>query len=299
MKVAVTGASGLVGSALMQVLKDEGHEVYAMVRRPATSPSELSWDPATGHVDAGRLSKMDAVVHLAGENIAAKRWSDEQKRKIRSSRLDATYKLATAISSVTPRPSVLVSASAIGFYGNRDEQILSENSSMGEGFLAQLCKDWEDATLPAAASDVRVVNARISMVLSANGGALGKLLPIFKMGAGGPIGSGKQYMSWIDDSDLVRALAFVLTNENIAGPVNMSAPNPVTNKEFTSVLASVLGKPAFLPVPPLALRLAMGELADELLLVSQKVMPTVLQREGFRFQYPELERALRHVLSIS
>jgi uncharacterized protein (TIGR01777 family) len=298
MKVAVTGASGLVGSAVMQVLKDEGHEVYAMVRRPAASPSELTWDPATGHVDSGRLSKMDAVVHLAGENIANKRWSEEQKRSIRNSRLDVTYKLATAISAVSPRPSVLVGASAIGFYGNRGEQILSENSSMGEGFLAQLCHDWEDATLPAAASEVRVVNARISMVLSSRGGALGKLLPIFKMGAGGPIGSGAQYMSWIDETDLARAIAFTLSNENISGPVNMSAPNPVTNKEFTKVLASVLGKPAFLPVPPAALRLAMGELADELLLASQKVMPTVLQREGFRFEYPELDRALRHVLQL-
>lgn len=296
MKIAVTGASGVVGRALTQVLKDQGHEVYAMVRRPAASPSELTWDPTTGHADTGRLSKMDAVVHLAGENIAAKRWSEDQKRVIRESRVDATYKLASTLSALSPRPPVLVAASAVGFYGDRGEQILSETSSMGEGFLAKLCKDWEDATLPAQATDVRVVHARISMVLSKNGGALEKLLPIFKMGLGGPIGSGAQYMSWIDEVDLARAILFVIEKEDIEGPVNMAAPSPVTNKEFTKVLAGVLGKPAFLPVPPPALKIAMGEVAEELLLASQKCMPTVLQREGFRFEYADLERALKHVL---
>jgi uncharacterized protein (TIGR01777 family) len=297
MKIAVTGASGVVGRALTQVLKDEGHEVYSMVRRPAASPSEMTWDPSTGHVDAGRMSKMDAVVHLAGESIANKRWNDDQKRVIRESRVDATYKLASTLSAINPRPRVLVAASAIGFYGDRGEQILSETSSMGEGFLAKLCKGWEDSTLPAQASDVRVVHARISMVLSKNGGALSKLLPIFQTGLGGPIGSGTQYMSWIDETDLARAILYCIQNEDISGPVNMAAPNPVTNKEFTKVLAHVLGKPAFLPVPPAALKVAMGELADELLLCSQKVMPTVLQSAGFRFEYADLERALRHVLA--
>ena len=297
MKIAVTGASGVVGRALTQVLKDEGHDVYSMVRRPAASPTEMTWEPSTGHADTGRLSKMDAVVHLAGESIANKRWSADQKRIIRESRVDATYKLATTLSALNPRPPVLVAASAIGFYGNRGEQILSETSSMGEGFLAKLCKDWEDSTLPAQASNVRVVHGRISMVLSKNGGGLAKLLPIFKTGLGGPIGSGTQYMSWIDEVDLARAILFAIEHEELSGPVNLAAPNPVTNKEFTKVLAGVLGKPAFLPVPPPALRLAMGELADELLLSSQKVMPTVLQTAGFRFEYADLERALKHVLA--
>jgi uncharacterized protein len=297
MKIAVTGASGLVGSGLVKLLQIEGHEVFAMVRRPAQSPNELSWDPATGGVDTGRLSKMDAVIHLAGEGIADKRWTPEQKRKIRESRVDATYKLATAIAACSPRPSVFITASAVGFYGNRGEEILTEEDPIGTGFLAELCHDWENATLPAAASEVRVAHARIGMVLSTRGGALAKLLPIFKLGAGGPLGNGQQYMSWIDELDLTRAISFLLKND-VKGPVNMTSPNPVTNKEFTRVLGKVLRRPAFLPVPPFALQAAMGEVANELLFSSQKVMPAVLQKAGFEFKYPDLEQSLRHVVML-
>jgi uncharacterized protein (TIGR01777 family) len=295
MKVAVSGASGLVGKAVSQRLSGGGHDVYALVRHQAKAPHEISWDPESGKVDEAKLAQMDAVIHLAGENIANKRWSAQQKEKIRRSRVDATSKLASAIAA-SKNPKVLVSASAIGYYGNRGDEILTEGSQKGAGFLADLCGDWEAATRPASDAGVRVANARISMVLSKDGGALTKLLPIFQMGAGGPIGSGKQYMSWIDLDDLADALVFLVT-ANISGPVNLASPNPVTNAEFTKALGHAVKRPAFLPVPPFALQMMMGELADELLLASQRVMPNVLEAHGYSFAHKDLDSALSHVLS--
>ncbi len=296
MKVAISGASGLVGRALSDQLKADGQEVFALVRRETRNVNEISWDPATGTIDLKKLSAMDAVVHLAGENLAAKRWTVEQKDKIRRSRVDATRLLSQAIAQSNPGPRVFVSASAIGFYGHRGQEELSESSERGSGYLAELCSDWEQSTKPAAASGARIVQARIGMVLSPDGGALAKLLPIFQLGGGGPIGDGKQYMSWIDITDLARALAFVLTQE-ISGPVNMVAPHPVTNAEFTKVLAQTLSRPAFVPVPAFALKILMGELADELLLSGQRVTPAMLQKHGFRFEYPELSESFHHLLS--
>lgn len=299
MKVAITGSSGLVGRALSKRLESEGHEVFALVRGRPKGNSQLEWNPATGQINLDKLIEMDAIVHLAGENIADKKWTDKQKALIHSSRVNSTRKLSQTLALAVQKgggPKVFITASAIGFYGGRGEEVLTESSDQGTGFLASLCKDWEEATKPAEAVGVRVAHARISMVLSTEGGALGKLLPIFDFGAGGNIGDGKQYMSWIDIDDLSAALVFLLTSK-ISGSVNMAAPNPVPNAEFTKILANVLQRPAFLPVPPFALRLMMGELADELLLASQRVMPEVLQSSGFVFTYPDLESSLRHVLN--
>lgn len=296
MKVAVSGASGLVGRALCQILKGDGHEVFPLVRRQPRSAGEIFWNPTNGEIDFKQLSSINAVVHLAGENIADKRWTDTQKDKIRRSRVDATRLLAKTIADCQPGPRVLVAASAVGFYGDRGQEQLSETSLPGFGFLADLCRDWEESTEAARAAGIRVVHPRIGVVLSREGGALAKLLPIFQLGGGGPIGAGQQYMSWIDIVDLARALSFLLTHE-ISGPVNMVAPQAVTNAEFTRALAHELARPAFLPVPPFALRLMMGELADQLLLSSQRVAPGVLQKSGFHFDYPELSQSLHHVLA--
>jgi hypothetical protein len=295
MKVLVSGSSGLVGSALVAALARGGDEVLRLVRRPAGA-SELAWDPARGVAEPARLEGVQAVVHLAGENIAAGRWTAERKTRLRESRVQGTRTLAQAMACARRRPAVLVSASAIGFYGDRGSELLSETSSGGAGFLAELCRDWEDATAPAADAGIRVVNLRIGVVLSASGGALARMLLPFRLGLGGRIGSGNQFMSWITLEDLVAVIRHALATSALSGPLNAVAPSPLQNREFTRVLAHVLRRPAIAPLPAFAAKLLLGEMAEELLLSGQRVTPERLLSTGFRFAHPELEGALRHVL---
>jgi uncharacterized protein (TIGR01777 family) len=295
MRVLVTGASGLIGTALVQSLRRDGHEAITLVRRSPQGAGELQWNPAV--TDAQPFEGADAVVHLAGESIAGGRWTEERKKKIVESRLVGTQNLAESIAKVTRRPAVLVSASAIGYYGDRGDEVLTESSSSGSGFLAQVARGWEAATEPAARAGVRVVAPRIGVVLAGQGGALPKMALPFKFGLGGRVGSGKQWMSWITLDDLVRLLVYAVTNELIRGPVNAVSPQSVTNAEFTRTLARVLHRPAIFPAPAFAVRLVLGEMADELLLASQRVEPKVAMESGFRFQYPQLETALGHALT--
>lgn len=297
LRVHVTGSSGLVGRRLCLSLQDNGHEVRRLVRRKdETGPRALLWNPAGDQVDQAVLEGADVVVHLAGENIADKRWSDKQKRVIRESRTTSTANLARTIAAMENPPATFVCASAIGFYGSRGDEQLDESSEPGEGFLADVCKGWENACEPARQAGVRVVNVRTGMVLSGDGGALAKMLTPFRMGVGGVLGSGKQYMSWIEVDDLVRLIVFSMTATSLKGPVNAVAPKPVTNKEFTKTLGRVLGRPTIMPMPAFAARLAFGEMADELLLSSARVYPKQAEESGFRFLHADLESALRHTL---
>lgn len=301
MKIIVTGASGLVGSALVPTLIAGGHQVTALVRRasrhrPPADVTEVEWDPAGGQLDAARLVGHDAAVHLAGEPIAAGRWTDAKKRRIRESRVQSTRLLAETLARLQTRPRVLVCASAIGYYGSRGAEVLIEESAPGNDFLAEVCRAWEAAAEPARAADIRTVHLRFGVVLSKEGGALAQMLTPFQLGIGGQIGSGKQYMSWLALDDAVGMIEFALNAESFAGAVNAVAPQPVTNREFTQTLGRVLGRPTFLPMPAFALRLALGEMADALLLASARVEPTRLAAAGYEFKYPQLEGALRHVL---
>ncbi|HEY9679254.1 MAG TPA: TIGR01777 family oxidoreductase [Drouetiella sp.] len=295
MKVAITGASGMVGSALQKKLKAQGHDAVAFVR---SSPSggQFLWNPEAGTIDKAGFAGVEGVINLAGENIAAKRWSTEQKEKIRNSRVKGTTLLANTIAGLDQKPEVLVSASAIGYYGDRGEETLTENSAPGEGFLAEVCKEWEAAAQPAKAAGVRVVHPRLGVVVSQEGGALQKMLPVFKLGGGGIIGDGKQYMSWITLDDVVNALIFAVTNKSLSGPVNLVAPNSVRNSEFTEALGHALHRPVVMPLPAFAAKMIMGEMAEELLLASAKVEPLALQEHKFSFEYPNLEGALLHAL---
>lgn len=296
-RVVVTGASGFIGGSLATFLTAHGYRVDALVRRaPGPGTTEIRWDPARGEIDAVRLEGADAVVHLAGESIAAGRWTAARKEAIRRSRVDGTRVLARALAGLDRRPPVLVSASAIGYYGNRGDEILTEDSPLGLGFLADVCREWEAGTEPARATGIRVVLLRIGLVLAAEGGALPRMLLPFKLGLGGPIGSGRQYMSWTVLDDLLRAIRFVVETRSCAGPVNAVAPRPVTNVEFAQTLARVLRRPAVLPTPAFAVRLALGEMGQALLLDSARVVPARLEAAGFRFRHPELEQALREVL---
>lgn len=296
MKVLVSGASGLVGNALLKQLQAAGHETFTLVRKPVACENETSWDPESGILNPANLPAVDAVVNLAGESIA-ERWTAEKKTKIRDSRVNGTRCLSQALAEVGTKPKVLINASAIGFYGDRGNEILREDSQQGTNFLAGVCRQWEDATQAASDAGIRVIKLRTGVVLSTKGGALAKMLPPFKMGAGGPLGSGAQYMSWIDLQDLVSIIAFGLSNDALNGPVNAVSPQPVSNAEFTRVLGHVLHRPAFMPVPVPALHLLMGEMSDELLLASARVEPAKLQASGFKFQYPDLQQALQHALS--
>jgi hypothetical protein len=295
MQIAVSGSSGLVGSALLPFLTAGGHRVTRLVRRVAAG-DDVAWDIAQGVEDPSRLEGVDAVVHLAGENIAAGRWTAARKEEIRRSRVEGTRRLCESLAKLSHRPKALVSASAVGFYGNRGEEMLREDSAPGSDFLAQVCQAWEAATVPAARAGIRVVHLRFGMILSPAGGALKKMLLPFKMGAGGRIGSGAQFMSWIAIDDAIGAIHHAIVTESLQGPVNAVAPAPVSNAEFTRTLARVLSRPAIAPMPAFAARLAFGEMADALLLASQRVLPTRLQASGYKFRYPELEGALRHLL---
>lgn len=294
MDVLVTGASGLVGSVLTSFLTTGGHRVRHLVRRDRENENEFRWDPATGVIDPRSVEGADAVVHLAGENIAAKRWSAVQKDRIRRSRIEGTRLVADAVRGAKQRPHTFVTASAVGWYGDRGDEWLDEESSRGTDFLAETCADWESEATRVA--EVRTVPVRFGVILSPAGGALRKMLLPFKMGAGGRIGSGRQWMSWISIDDAVGALYRALVDKSLEGPVNAVSPNPVTNAEYTRTLGSVLRRPAIAPMPALAARLAFGELADALLLASQRVKPVRLSSSGFEFAYPELEGALRHLL---
>lgn len=295
MKILVSGSSGLVGSALTAFLESGGHEVWRLVRR-TPKEREVTWLPDSFELNPRDINGFDAIVHLAGENIAGKRWSDEQKANIRNSRIDGTKSLASAIAQCDEPPKVFVSASAIGYYGDRADERIDEDSTQGEGFLAEVVREWEAAASPAKEAGVRVVNLRTGIVLSPAGGALQKMLLPFKLGGGGVIGSGKQWMSWIALDDMVAAIHHVLQTEAIAGPVNMVAPTAVRNFEFTKTLGRVLRRPTIVPMPAFAARLAFGEMANELLLSGQHVHPRELVNSGFEFRYPNLEGALRHLL---
>ncbi len=295
MHIAITGSSGLVGSALVPFLTTDGHRVTRLVRR-SPSGGDVLWDPAEGIKELSRLEGVDGVIHLAGENIASGRWTPQRKDVIRRSRVEGTRRLCGSLARLSRRPKVLVSASAIGFYGDRGDETLTEDSAPGRDFLAQVCQEWEAATEPATRAGIRVVCLRFGMILSPGGGALKKMLLPFRLGAGGRIGNGAQYVSWIAIDDAIGAIHHAVSTESLRGAVNAVTPNPVTNAELTRVLARVLSRPALFPLPALAARLAFGEMADALLLSSARVVPSRLQASGYRFRYPELESTLRHLL---
>ena len=297
MKILISGSTGLIGSALTRSLEASGHSWVALSRQEVPGRSTVRWNPELGQIDLEALSSLapfDAVVHLAGENIAKDRWTADVKRRIRDSRVVGTYTLATALASLPQPPPAMISASAVGYYGNREGEDLSERSLPGDDFSATLCRDWEAATAPLEGVGARVVHTRIGIVMSTRGGALGKFLPIFRLGVGGPLGSGRQWMSWISLTDVVGAVEFLLSNRAIAGPVNITAPHPATNGEFAAALGKVLHRPAILPAPAFALRLILGrEKADALLISGQRVLPRRLLDAGFVFRHPTLLEALQ------
>jgi uncharacterized protein len=301
MKVLVTGSSGLIGSSLLPFLISGGHSVTRLLRSPAalksTGASEIIWD--FGNTSPPGFEGFDAAIHLAGENIAEGRWTDAKKARIRESRTKPTRALSEALAKLNRPPKVLVCASAIGYYGNRGEEILREGSAPGKGYLSDVCLEWEGAAVPAVQKGIRVVNLRFGVVLSAAGGALAKMLPPFRMGVGGKVGDGKQYMSWIALDDAIGAIHHVVMNGRLMGAVNAVAPNPITNLEFTRTLGRVLSRPTVFPVPAAVARIAFGEMADALLLASARVLPGLLTETGYQFRYPELEGALRHLLGRS
>ncbi|MDA1044357.1 MAG: TIGR01777 family oxidoreductase [Verrucomicrobia bacterium] len=290
MNILITGASGFVGVALAGHLHQQGHTTLSLARGSRRSPP--SWDPALGRIDLSGLPALDAVVHLAGENVAGGRWSAERKARILDSRTAGTRLLAEALSALTPRPGILISASGIGYYGTRPDETLDEASSQGQGFLAEVCRAWEAAADPARESGIRVVHPRIGMVLASHGGALGKMLLPFRLGLGGVVGSGQQVYSWISLRDTTRALMTLIEQNDIQGPVNLCAPNPVTNREFTRALGKALHRPTLCPLPAVVARTLLGEMADALLLSGQRALPAVLTRSGFTFDHPTLNDAL-------
>ncbi len=297
MKILISGSHGLVGTALIKSLASEGHEILRLVRYAPSSVQEIEWSPDRYSIALARLEGFDAVVHLAGESIAEGRWTDEKKKRIRESRVKGTRLLGDALANLSQPPKTFVSASAIGYYGDRGDGILTEASPPGKDFLSEVCVEWEKATALASEKGIRVVNCRFGIILDANGGALKKMLPPFRMGVGGKIGSGQQWMSWIALDDVVRGIKFALANDSIRGPVNFVAPAPVTNARFTKTLGKVLSRPTLFPIPAFGVRLLFGEMADALLLSSQRVEPALLQTSNFLFQYSQLEAALRHVLN--
>ncbi|MFH2005335.1 MAG: TIGR01777 family oxidoreductase [bacterium] len=296
MNVLISGASGLIGSALAVVLTNAGHRALRLVRRAPATADERQWDPDGGVLEESALDAVDAVVHLAGENIGGGRWTKRRMARILESRQQGTRLIAEAMARARQPPKVLISASAIGYYGDRPGETLDEGSEPGEGFLADVCKEWEAACAPARERGLRVVNPRFGIVLSPAGGALQRLLAPFKLGLGGRLGSGRQAMSWITLEDAVRVIRLALEDATLAGPVNAVSPHPVTNREFTKALGRVLRRPSSLPAPAFALRLALGKAAAPLLLTDQRVLPRVLQDHGFEFRHPELEPALRVLL---
>lgn len=299
MKIVVSGSTGLVGSALTPVLASLGHDVVPLVRRrPAAGERVLAWDPERGMIDCDGLEGIDAAIHLAGETVLG-RWSPAKKQRIRESRVQGTRLLSDALAGLTRPPKTLLAASAIGYYGDRGDEAVSEWSAPGEDFLAYVSRDWEGATTAAARAGIRVVNMRFGVVLTTAGGALAKMLPAFRLGLGGRVGSGNQYLSWITLDDALNAIVHALTTPRLVGPVNLTAPNPVTNREFTRMLGKVLRRPAVLPVPAFALRIAFGAEGAAMLLSGQRVLPGCLEACGFHFRFETLEPALRYLLAPS
>ena len=297
MLVAVTGASGLIGTAVVRRLQAEGHQVLRLTRSRPSGPDQVQWDPMAGRLDPDALAKADAVVHLAARNIGDRlRWTAATKRDLLQTRVEGTGLVAGTMAGLAEGPRVLVCASGVGFYGDRGDEVLTEASSGGHGFLADVVRRWEEAADPARAAGLRVVHLRTGPVQTAAGAGLPKQALMFRLGVGGRLGSGRQWLSWISLDDIAGAYLHVLTRQDLDGPVNAVAPNPVTNAEFTATLARVLHRPAVVHVPAFAPRLALGEFADEMLLVSQRARPARLQETGYRFQFPELEPALRHTL---
>jgi uncharacterized protein (TIGR01777 family) len=301
-KVVVSGASGSIGSALVPALQSAGHEVVRLVRRAPRGPDEVRWDPATGDLDPAALSGVHGAINLSGPGIGSKRWNSAYKREVKQARVDATRTLSIALAALDPLPAVLVSGSAIGWYGDTGDRIVDESAPRGDDYLAEVVAAWEGATEPAERAGIRVVHARTGVVMSAHGGLLDtpvpifgvpvKLLPLFKLGLGGRLGSGKQWLSWVSMRDEVRALVFALENDALRGPVNLTSPEPVTNAEWTDALGTALRRPTVLPVPAPVLRLAVGEFANLGALVSQRVLPQRLLDAGFSFELPVIDGAL-------
>jgi len=297
MKIVVSGSTGLIGSALKSALRD--HEVVPLVRRSVTSGEQaLAWDPERGTIDRAGLEGTDAVIHLAGENVFG-RWSQAKKQRIYDSRVKGTRLVSDALAGLHRPPATLLAASAIGYYGDRGEEAVTEESAPGEDFLAHVARDWEAATAPAARAGIRVVNMRVAVVLTTTGGALAKMLPAFRLGLGGTVGSGNQYLSWIALDDIIDAILHLLAKPNLVGPVNMTAPTPLTNRDFAKTLGKVLGRPAVVPVPAFALRMVFGTEGAAMVQSGQRVLPARLIGSGFRFSFSEVEPALRHLLAPS
>lgn len=301
MRVLVSGSTGLIGSTLVTRLRREGHEAIRLVRGAATAADEVRWDPSQGSIDLAGLQAagpIDGAVHLAGEGIGEKRWSDDQKRKILDSRVQGTTLLAETLAALDPKPNVLVSGSAVGFYGIRGDEVLTEASASGDGFLADVTRQWEAAARPAEQAGIRTVLLRTGIVLSPKGGALGRLLPLIRLGLGGKLGSGQQWWSWISLDDEVRLIVHCLEHDDIAGPVNATAPEPATNADVVRALGRAAGRPTVLPVPRFALALVMGgELTEEMIMAGQRALPTAAEASGFTFTHPDLASAARAVLS--
>jgi uncharacterized protein len=301
-RIAVTGAGGFLGSAVVSALRDDGHDVFRLVRRTPATPDEVQWDPHAGTVDLDALAGTNAVIHLAGAGVGDQRWTPAYKNEILTSRVDGTRTIATACASLSPRPKVLLSSSAIGFYGNSGEATVDESSPSGSGFLADVTRAWEPETKPAEDAGVRVVHMRTGVILSGKGGTLGgtvhvlgvpiKLLLLFKAGLAGPLGSGRQWVSWMSLTDYVNAVRFLLTRDDVAGPVNLTAPQPVRNKEWVQAIGRAVHRPTVLPVPGFALRAAVGPFAEEAVLFSQRVLPRRLESAGFAFAHPDIDTAL-------
>ena len=291
MRIAITGASGFIGSALVPALRADGHQVLRLVRRAAHAQDEVAWDPGTGWVDRARLAGVDAGIHLAGAGLAAHRWTAEYKRTIRDSRVDGTTAFSRALASLEPLPRVLVSSSGVGWYGDTGDVPVSEGAPPADDFLAQVCVEWEASTAAAEAAGIRVCHLRTGIVLSRRGGALARMLPIFRLGVGGRLGSGRQYWSFISLADQIGAIRHLLADEQVRGAVNATAPFPVRNAEFTKALGRAVRRPAVLPVPALALRIYLGEMASDVL-GSQRVLPTVLPGTGYSFEHPDVDTAL-------
>lgn len=294
MKIVIAGASGLIGTAITPALRTAGHEVTRLVRRTAHAPDEVAWDPAAGTIDLAGLEGTDAAINLAGESVGSGRWTTARRERILRSRVDATRTLVQALTKLPRRPSVLLNASAIGFYGNRGDERLTEASAIGHGFLPEVCLAWETHAEGAARAGIRTVLLRFGVVLAGEGGAMARMLPLFRLGLGGRLGSGRQWMSWVGIRDVAGAIAHAVSNNRMRGPVNIVGPEQVTNREFTATLARVLHRPAVLPVPAWALRAVVGRgLADEALLASQRAVPERLRESGYAFRHATLEAALR------
>ena len=295
MKVLITGSSGLIGSVLIESLASNGHEVVRLLRKKFAKDSPV-WDPENDVIDLADVRDIAAVVHLAGDNIAEGRWNDRKKWGIRNSRVRGTKLLAEFFAASEHKPRIIVSASAVGVYGDRGEELVDETSEPGNGFLADVCQQWEGATASAVDAGIRVANVRFGLVLSTAGGALKKMLLPFRMGLGGVIGGGKQYMSWVSIDDVVGMIQYVIGNDSMRGPVNLVSPHAVSNHEFTKTLGRVLHRPTIFPMPAFAARLAFGEMANELLLSSTRAIPKKLMNSGYKFRHPELGEAFEHLL---